>query len=96
MLKRSQQLRGKMRATVDLWGVGHDVRSLGGRGRVELHDADIYELPVMISLLKILSIREPDRSAFSESDFDFTVEGPRVFFNPINFNGDAISLERPR
>jgi hypothetical protein len=48
---------------------------------------------VMISLLKILSIREPDRTAFSASDIRFRIEGPHLYFDPINFSGDAISLE---
>jgi hypothetical protein len=93
-LKRGQQnVRGKIRASVDLWGTGRSVHALGGMGRIELHDADVYELPVMLAMLKILSIREPDRSAFSESDVDFTVKGPHVYFNRINFHGDAIRLE---
>ena len=93
VLSGQRDLRGKLRATVDLWGAGRDRSALGGRGRVELREADIYELPVMIALLKILSIREPDLTAFSECDADFTIEGPRVWFNQIDFSGDAISLE---
>jgi len=93
VLAGHQDLRGKIQASVDLWGEGRSLNSLGGRGRVQLRDADVYELPLMIALLKILSIREPDRSAFSESDVDFVVEGPHVYFPRIEFRGDVISLE---
>ena len=63
-----------------------------GSGHVELRNADIYQLPVMISLLKILSMRVPDTHAFSKSDIDFQLEGGHIYLNRVNFNGDAISL----
>jgi len=93
VLPGHQDLSGKVRAMVDLWGEGRSLNSLGGAGKIELRDADIYELPVMISLLKILSVRPPDQSAFSEGDIDFTIQGPHIYFSRLNFNGDAISLE---
>ena len=87
-----QDLRGRLGADVELWGQGLTVHGLGGRGRIWLREADVYELPVMVSLLKILSIREPNRTAFSSADMRFTISGPHVYLRPINFNGDAISL----
>jgi hypothetical protein len=87
-----QNLRGTVAASIDLRGSGRSTNALSGRGSVRLSDADIYELPVMISLLKILSIRAPDRNAFSNSAIDFRVEGEHVYFDRIDFNGDAISL----
>ncbi|MEN6498555.1 MAG: AsmA-like C-terminal region-containing protein [Thermoguttaceae bacterium] len=93
MLPGPQNLSGQILATVSLRGAGRSLNSLSGNGSIHLRNADIYELPVMISLLKILSIREPDRTAFSESDIRFRVEGPHLYLDPINFSGDAISLE---
>ena len=46
----------------------------------------------MISLLKFASAK-PDKSAFSESDIDFVIEGDHIYLARINFKGDAISLE---
>jgi hypothetical protein len=46
----------------------------------------------MIAMLKLLSIREPDTNAFSQSDIDFRIAGNHVYFDPIDFRGDAISL----
>ncbi|MBN2021238.1 MAG: AsmA-like C-terminal domain-containing protein [Pirellulales bacterium] len=91
-LAGQQDLRGRVGAEVELRGQGATVHGLGGRGRVWLREADVYQLPVMVALLKILSIREPDRSAFSSADIRFGISGPHVYLRPINFNGDAISL----
>ncbi len=50
--------RSRRRSTCT--AAGGSINGLGGRGRVHLSEADIYELPVMISMLKLLSIREPN------------------------------------
>lgn len=85
-------LRGKVLATVDLHGAGRGIHGLNGHGTVRLREANVYQLPVMIAMLKLLSIREPDTNAFSQSDIDFRIAGNHVYFDPIDFRGDAISL----
>jgi hypothetical protein len=87
-----QKLRGKILATADLTGSGHTRNSLSGRGTIRLTDGDVYELPVMIALLKILSIRPPDQNAFSDATIDYRIEGEHIYFEPIVFHGDAITL----
>ena len=47
---------------------------------------------VMVAMLKMLSIRAPDPNAFSKSDIDFHIQGEHVYFDSIDFTGDAISL----
>lgn len=88
----AQNLRGTIRATVDLHGSGRTLNLLGGHGRVRLSEADVYEVPVMIALLKMLRAQRPDRAAFSTSDIDFRIEGNHIYIDRIKFAGDAISL----
>ncbi len=88
-----RNLRGTIAAEVTLRGAGRSLDGLGGGGRVQLREADIYELPAMVSLLKLLSIREPNTKAFSTSDMTFRVNGKNIYFKELKFNGDAISLE---
>lgn len=52
----------------------------------------MYELPLIVSTLKILRIKAPDRKAFSSSVIDFRIEGPHAYFDNIELSGDAISL----
>jgi hypothetical protein len=85
-------LRGRMLGTAELHGFGHNRTALGGHGSLQLRDANIYELPVMISMLKILNFHAPDPNAFSQSDIDFHVEGEHIYFDKLYFNGDAINL----
>jgi hypothetical protein len=59
---------------------------------MQLRKADIYRLPVMLRLLALVKVKQPDRAAFTSSDIDFRVEADRIYFDRIDFNGDAINL----
>jgi hypothetical protein len=87
-----QQLSGEIFANVQLRGRSFSVNDLAGRGNIQLRNADIYELPLMVSLLKVLSVRPPDTTAFTKSDIEFRIEAEHVYVEDIEFAGDAISL----
>lgn len=91
-LTSKERLQGKVQGNVNLRGVGKGTGTLSGSGSIQLRDADIYELPVMVALLKILSIRAPDTTAFTKSDINFRLQGEHVIFDHLSFNGDAVSL----
>ena len=87
-----QKLSGEVYGHLNLHGQGSGTNLLSGNGHVELRNADVYELPVMLSLLKVLSLRAPDTRAFSSSNINFRLEGGHIYFDRIHFSGDAISL----
>jgi hypothetical protein len=86
-------LSGKVFASAGVSGTNQGLHTWRGGGQVRLRDADIYELPVMIALLKLLSVQRADRTAFTTSDIDFRIEGDDLAFERIDFSGDAISLK---
>jgi hypothetical protein len=88
----AHRYRGRVQAGLELAGSRAGTHSLTGRGQVRLRDADIYELPVIVALLKILRVKAPDRNAFTDSVVDFRVEGPHAYLDAIELSGDAISL----
>lgn len=87
-----QDLRGRIGAAVRLEGKGRSLNGLGGAGLIELRDADIYELPLVVALLKIFSIQELDQTAFTTSDIEFHIHGGHIYLPRIDFGGDALSL----
>ncbi|QGJ69181.1 Hypothetical protein PBC10988_8490 [Planctomycetales bacterium 10988] len=89
---RQSNLDGKVLASIDLQGGAAGTHLLRGAGRAELREANVYELPFMVSLLSILRLKEPKSQAFSESDVDFRIDGKWVYFDQTRFRGDAISL----
>jgi hypothetical protein len=90
---QQQGLSGKVFAAAALSGTTAGRHTWRGGGQVRLREADIYELPVMIALVKVLSLQRADRTAFTTSDIDFRVEGEDLAFTQIDFSGDAISLK---
>jgi len=84
--------RGRVHGVVEVSGSRAGSHSLTGQGQVRLRDADLYELPVIVALLKILRVKAPDRTAFESSMVDFRIEGPRAYLDTIELSGDAISL----
>jgi hypothetical protein len=85
-------LRGKILFRADLEGAGRTRNALSGKGDVHLTQGNVYELPVMISLLKLLNLRTPDQNAFSDATINFNIEGEHIYLDGIDFRGDAISL----
>ena len=92
MVPGGRNLRGDLSGNLQLQGSSRGTHTLQGAGTMQLRDGNVYELPLVLSLLKILSIREPDSNAFDKCDVDFQVEGTHILFNQFNFHGDAISL----
>ncbi len=92
-LPGTQQLAGKLFGQAQLRGAGRDLRALQGGGELHLREADIYQLPVMVALLKILNLRLPDTKAFTDSDLEFRVANGLVELPSIGFYGDAVSLD---
>lgn len=88
----SPGVSGRAFAQVHLTGAGTGTHKLRGNGSVQLRDADIYELPVMVRLLKLIRVKTPDETAFTTSDMAFTIEADRLYFKQLDFAGDAVNL----
>ena len=87
-----RRYQGRVHGGIEIRGSRAGTHSLVGRGQVKLTDADIYELPVTVALLKILRVKNPDRNAFTSSLVDFRIEGPHAYLDTLELSGDAISL----
>lgn len=95
MLERlhgQQAFNGKLAATVSLEGTGRSLHTLTGKGEVKVTEANIYELPLLVGLLKVLRNSTPDSTAFNEVDMSFRIQGRHVMLDKLNFLGDAVSL----
>ena len=93
-LMNSSNLRdGSVSAAFRLSGNSVGRTSWNGVGHVELRQANLYELPVMLVLLKQLRTGSQDRSAFDAADLDVRLQGEHLYFDRIDFLGDAITLK---
>ncbi len=84
--------QGKVEATLSINGQGHSLATLAGHGEVQISEANIYELPILVSMLKVLRNKSPNATAFNQIDSKFRIQGQHIYLDQINFKGDAISL----
>ena len=86
-------VRGRCGAVLTkLEGILGECRTVSGTGSAYLREANIYQLPSIISLLAVLSIKPNEDAAFTTGDMQFQIDGDRVVFNSIQLWGDIIAL----
>ncbi|TWT99669.1 hypothetical protein Pla108_06120 [Botrimarina colliarenosi] len=91
-LRRPETLHGSLDGQLKFQGVGASIYGLTGEGALEVNDADLYELPLFLSLLKYLRNRAPDNTAFNQLSTKFRLEGNDIHFENFDLKGDAVSL----
>ena len=84
--------QGKLGATLTLNGKGRSLATLAGHGQVQITEANIYELPILVSMLKVLRNETPDSIAFNQVDSNFRIQGQHIYLDQLDFKGNAISL----
>lgn len=85
-------MSGTVSGTLVVAGTGQTMQTLQGSGDLHVVDGHIYQLPPLVSMLKLLSNRPPDSTAFNRCDMKFTIQGEHIHFDPINLLGDVFSL----
>jgi hypothetical protein len=87
-----QEFRGKVAANFSVRGRGRQLENMEGEGDVKITDAEIYQLPLLVGLLKVLRNSTPDSTAFNQSDMKFRIQGRHIYLDQLDFLGDAVSL----
>lgn len=86
------KVSGLASAELYLNGQGADLTGLSGGGTIDVPSGKMYNLPVLLDLLKVLGLRWPDKTAFEEGRAQFDIKGQRVNFTRLDLFGNAISL----
>jgi hypothetical protein len=88
----SSQMEGRAVGRLHLTGTSAGVKSLEGNGSFDVFAGKLYNLPLILDLLKFLGLRWPDRTAFEEVHALFRIQGPKVTLRKLELQGNAISL----
>ncbi|TWT41590.1 AsmA-like C-terminal region-containing protein [Botrimarina hoheduenensis] len=91
-LARTESISGKLDGRLEFQGVGSSIYGVEGRGQLNVRDANLYELPLLVRLLKVLRNRAPDETAFDRCEAQFTQQGKQIDFQKLNLLGDAVSF----
>jgi hypothetical protein len=87
------RMSGQAKAEVYLMGNGNGVNELEGRGNVHVPSGQLYNLPFVLDLLKVITaLHVPDGTAFEEAHAEFKVHGKQVQVDRLDLLGNSISL----
>jgi hypothetical protein len=89
------QLSGVGAARLHLTGRGEGVASLEGNGTIDVPYTGatrLYNLPLLLDLLKFLGLRWPDRTLFEEAHAVFNIHGNRATISQLDLLGNVVSL----
>ena len=84
--------QGKLSATISLNGKGRSLATMVGHGEVQITDANIYQLPILVSMLSVLRNETPTTTAFTDVQSKYRIQGPHIYLDQLDFKGDAVSL----
>lgn len=93
MAMPNKKVGGTINGAAEITGQGRNLHLLRAKGNLELRQGDIYQSPIMLSVLRNVSMRNTDRSTFSDADIRFRVEGGRVLLEDIVVHGSTISMK---
>lgn len=85
-------LTGVVSGKLALASAGRSIYTLTGKGDLHVVDANIYQLPPLVAMLKVLRNRSPNSTAFNRCDAEFDIRGEHIHFNHLNLLGDAVNL----
>lgn len=86
-------VKGKAKGQVRLEGVVGAAHLLKGAGSASLSKANLYQLPLLISVFNMLRVKPSEAVAFTDGTARFSVYGNTATFNELKLWGDLIALD---
>jgi hypothetical protein len=87
-----QRLQGELSGHLLITGRAEGSLRPQGHGEVRVEKGDLYELPLVLALLKIPSLQFPDNTAFTEATAKFKLTPDEIDIAEIKLRGDAVTL----
>ncbi|MFO0796416.1 MAG: hypothetical protein U0804_03005 [Gemmataceae bacterium] len=63
-----------------------------GTGRLDVPTGRMYNLPVLLDLMKVLKLQTPDRTAFEEGHAAFRLKDEKVYVDQLDLIGKALCV----
>ncbi len=83
---------GLVSAELDLAGILGEPEAAKGRGYMQVHEARLYELPVVLGMLQLINLALPVSSSFDEAAVAFQIEGETALLDRISFEARGVQI----
>lgn len=94
-LNKDADLKGLAQAQLHLYNrtdAATGQTYLEGAGKIDVPAGRLYNLPILLDLLKVLKLQAPDKTAFEEAHAVFRIRGDRILVEQIDLIGKAVCL----
>jgi hypothetical protein len=85
-------LKGRVNGKLFLTGRSDNPKSRRGGGEVWIYDAEVFKLPLFLSILQIANLTPPGDNAFHSLRSSFYLTGEDLHFQTLDLRGTAIAM----
>jgi hypothetical protein len=86
------KLDGLLSGRVLVQGQGTDFADAVGQADFRIRKGTLWQIPPVLSLLNVLNLSLPERTAFTDASARLEFAGSRLTFKELNFIGNAVSI----
>ncbi|MBR2693011.1 MAG: AsmA-like C-terminal domain-containing protein [Thermoguttaceae bacterium] len=90
--EHAEVLPGQVSLFANVQGEGKNWDTAKGSGGLAIKNASLYQVPLMIQILKSFSINESDSSGFNTAFVDYQIYGTRLKLDRVLLEGSSITL----
>lgn len=84
-------ISGKLAVEVEFQGKGKDSKTIQGKGRLHITQAQLWDVPIFLSILNVFSLAE--KSVFREGEIKFKIVNGKINLRSLKFVSDAVTLK---
>lgn len=89
---KDDNLRGQLSGRLMMQGQGPDTSNLVGKANLQVREGKLWEVPLVLSLLKVFNLSYPERTAFTDAVVAFEFYDRTVHVKRANLIGNAFSI----
>jgi hypothetical protein len=91
-VKEQQEWTGVCEGNVEFQGKSSDLKSFSAQGSAELRGGHLAEIPVLLSILKLLNLSVPKKESFHTANLKYSVKDKIVNIEELEVFSDSIEL----
>lgn len=61
-------------------------------GSLQIREAKLYRVPVLLGLLQVVTLQLPGKNAFTGGKLDYQLKGEKLVLREINLSGESLSI----
>jgi hypothetical protein len=91
-IKEEQKWTGGCEGNIEFQGKGKDLKDFTAHGSAKLREGHLAEIPVLLSILKILNLSVPKKESFHTVNLKYSVKDKIVNIDELEVFSDSIEL----